>query len=108
MHAARLMLVVVFPQPPFCLMIAMVRICNLPWSHASRSVENAPVPWRFSRFAHSDAHREDRRAGIENLRIMGQGDFSAVSARVLKDAQDVGIIIRPQRIIRLAIDLKPA
>src|SRR4051794_24998865 len=31
MQAARLMLVVVFPQPPFWLMIAMIRMANLPW-----------------------------------------------------------------------------
>src|SRR5687768_5501056 len=30
-QAARLMLVVVFPQPPFWLMIAMIRMTNLPW-----------------------------------------------------------------------------
>jgi len=31
MQAARLMLVVVFPQPPFWLMIATVRMPDLPW-----------------------------------------------------------------------------
>src|SRR3954469_7527958 len=36
------MLVVVFPQPPFWLMIAIVRMANLPW----RFVRRVPAPVR--------------------------------------------------------------
>src|SRR6185437_14403305 len=36
-QAARLMLVVVLPQPPFWLMIAIVRIDNLPWCSSRAS-----------------------------------------------------------------------
>src|SRR4051812_37163987 len=42
-QAARLMLVVVFPQPPFWLMIAMVRMAYLPWSDR-RGVCRRPAP----------------------------------------------------------------
>src|SRR3954468_8168885 len=77
-QAARLMLVVVFPQPPFWLMIAMVRIANLPWSPdvgpgpgSGRSVgPSRPAPTVLIR---PDVKRL-RRGGDKNFSVMGQMD----------------------------------